>query len=304
MKQVKQSVDKEKFFYLLTLTKIHSNKLAEACHYSPSYISKILSGKRTIPYTDEFINSASRCFAYAINSNVQKKSASNAILKDTKQWPEDAEEGTKLIAAWIRDDSNPLMQKEMLPSKLPSSSKNGMTFFGNEGKRKAVLTALTMLEEKTDPINFYIYSDENIEWFTEDPMYLKSWQQQLEKILDKGGEVTSIFCEGHLRNHAKLGLKMWLPFIIKGKVKVFADIREDDIYHKTLFIAGNDIGIISSSIGDDTMHTTTIITDDPATIQTLHKEYDEYLKNATAYNGNRLGLLIDRLGEKLHLDIR
>lgn len=295
MHNTKITLDKEKLLFLIALTKTRGKELADACHYSPSYVSKVLSGQRTISGNDEFIKNASLFFACAIHNETQRAGASKVILNGEELWPKDTEEGAKLIASWMSNNTSPLEQNTELSSHYSHFNKSDNTFFGNEGKRQAVLTALSMLDDKNKPIDFFIYTDENLRWFTEDPTYLKKWQQQLEKVLDKGGCVTSIFCENHLKNNTKLGLKMWLPFLSKGKLKVYVDTQQENIYHKTLFIGGNDIGIISTSIGDDTINSVTTIIDDPASIHTLQEEFDGYLKKAIAFNGNRLGLLVDHL---------
>lgn len=59
MHNTKITLDKEKLLFLIALTKTRGKELADACHYSPSYVSKVLSGQRTISGNDEFIKNAS-----------------------------------------------------------------------------------------------------------------------------------------------------------------------------------------------------------------------------------------------------
>lgn len=90
----------QKLDFLMSLTNTHNIELAQAIDVDASAISRLRSGKRKLPKTQDFLPTMGAFFAKQLINEYQKKTAADTICPG-KPWPDDAESAAEQICLWL-----------------------------------------------------------------------------------------------------------------------------------------------------------------------------------------------------------
>lgn len=292
----------EKLDILMKITDTRNSALAKALSFDPSYIGRIRTGKRGIPKHMPFVEPAAAFFSKNIKTDYQKKLLSE-IVCGGKALPEDKDELEKLLAAWLKEEGKnkpdpssidlllyelsnaalldiPISASEQSPEAdiCSSDEKKPAYFYGNTGKRKATEHFLGRLCADKKPHNLLLFSDEDMTWLYEDPIFAKKWTNYLITLLKTGSHIKIIHTINRNLNDLMEAIQKWLPLYMAGDIEPYYYPRlRDGIYHRTLFIAKGQFAIISDSIGNDTSDMPNIFIEDASTLKGLEKEFNNFL---------------------------
>ncbi len=246
--------------YLMNLTHTKNTELARALAFDASYISRIRCGMRGLPRHKEFIEPASQFFARRLKEEYQQQSIRSAICPE-RTWPEDREEATALIAAWLssstvsamRSSSHPVPARS-LPASTASDSKGAKirVFYGDEGKRTAVVRFLTDLCALKRPLELLLYSDEKMNWLYEDPSFSRAWASLMRTFIAQGGRIRIIHTVSRDLEEMMEALKKWLPLYMSGAIQPYYYPRlRDRLFQHTRFICPGHAAVFSTSVCED-----------------------------------------------------
>lgn len=292
----------EKLDIIMKITDTRNSALGRALSFDPSYIGRIRSGKRGIPKHMPFVEPAASYFAKNIKTDYQKKLISEIINKG-KPLPEDKDLLEKIILEWLKDDNtpkNPVESIDFFLHQLSSGdihptrnehlnldttvavSKESSTlpvfFYGNEGKREATELFLSKLCRDGKPHTLLLFSDEDMTWLYEDPIFAKRWAAYLIRLLSNGSHIKIIHTIARNLNDIIEAIQNWLPLYISGDIEPYYYPRlRDGIYHRTLFLAVDQFAITSNSIGSDTADMPNIFITEDKVLKGLKKEFDNFL---------------------------
>lgn len=177
----------QKLDTLMKITNTNNNTLAKFLMFDPSYISRVRNGQRKLPRGKQMIADISRYFATNITDENQKKLLMT-IISPGNEFPSNPELTQQLLYNWFvnneTDDNSitnmmlrfsskeyhpPIDYAEYRPDSLISDG----YFYGNSGKREAVISFLEYASKRNKAYNLYLYSDESLNWLYENTSYTK-----------------------------------------------------------------------------------------------------------------------------------
>ena len=281
----------KKLNLLMKVTNTSNSSLGRALAFDASYISRIRTGKRGLPKNQPFISPVAAYFARNIRENYQKRTIADAVCPG-RSWPEDRSEAVELLATWLsRGDNFEENIDEQAPSLhdsesiLLSSDTDGNSsqpssiglYYGNSGKRSAVVKFLPKLCDLDTPQSLLLYSDESFEWLYEKPDFAKQWAALLFQFISKGGSIKIIHTISRDSGDMLEAVQKWVPLYITGAIKpYFYPKLRDGVYKRTLFIAQGHSALISNSVGTNTKNALNMLIYDYGAVQALEQEFHNY----------------------------
>ena len=300
-----------KLNFLMNLTGTKNSVLSKAVSFDPSYISRIRTGKRSMPNTPQFVDALTAYFSRNIRPGEQQAHLAAEICPG-RPLPEDREELQLLLSAWLRrtedaaPDSlgsflsgfasagmlaanaakavNPDMSPEELSAaiqgrtaQLEAETAGNAYFYGNEGKRRAVEIFLGRLCRSGKAHQLLLFSDEEMSWLYEDPAFAKRWAALLISLLSTGSRIRIPHNITRDSNEMFESVRKWIPLYMTGAIEpLYYPRLRDGVYHRSLFIAKDDSALISTSVGQQTDGMLNILISDKQAVHALEREYANY----------------------------
>ena len=151
-------------------------------------------------------------------------------------------------------------------------------FYGNAGKRDAVAAFLGALCEDGKAHRLLLFSDEDMTWLYEDPVFTRTWSQLMEKLLAGGSRIRIIHSIGRDENEMWEAVRKWLPIYLSGAIEPWYYPRlRDGIFQRTLFIAERRMALVSESTRGQAGEELVILLRDPEAADALEQEFSAYL---------------------------
>ena len=304
-----------KLDFLMTLTGTRNSVLSKAISFDPSYISRIRRGRRSIPLTPQFVTAVAGYFGRNIKDPGQLD-ALREVLCPGEELPDSKEALEELLAEWLGDKNRtaPDYVQNFLTGfyrasssagskadakaasavsgqdagagsgPLPTASSMGKPsseawfFYGNEGKRNAVEAFLARLCRTGKTYSLLLYSDEEMSWLYEDPVFAREWAAMLFHLLNTGSRIRIPHNITRNSNEMFEAVSKWIPLYMTGAIEPYYYPRlRDGVYHRSLFLAAGDSALISDSVGNATEGMLNILITDKAAVKALEQEYAEYI---------------------------
>lgn len=284
----------EKLDLIMNITSTTNSVLARAISIDPSLVSRLRRGNRIPSKNQNYITAMSDFFARNCTTEYQKAALEEILQKDL---PTNNSELTALIDAWFLEEIMPInsvanfmdgltnFQFAKVPSELDTDSltvnaneqSGDNVFYGADGKRNAVIRFLSLVIKRKSPTTLYLFSEENIEWLTEDPKFTVKWAALLFKVIQNGNKIKIIHVINRNLDEMLLGIEKWLPLYMTGAIEPYYYPKSrDGIFKRTLFIALDTAVVTSSSVGDGVKSAANFFYTDKNTIAALTEEYQEY----------------------------
>ncbi|MDD4387520.1 MAG: hypothetical protein PHD15_07220 [Clostridia bacterium] len=156
---------------------------------------------------------------------------------------------------------------------------NSTYYYGDEGKRQAVIRFLNNIKDKTNQ-TLLLFSDESMNWMLEEK-FASNWSKLLIKVLKNGNRIKIIHTIAREYDEIFEAVSKWLPLYLTGMIEPFYYPKlRDGIIRRTLFICSSE-AIISNSIGNSTDDMLNIFITDKIAVSSLRKEFYNYLELCT-----------------------
>ncbi|MCF8011251.1 MAG: transcriptional regulator [Clostridiales bacterium] len=289
----------EKLDLLMNLTNTTNSILARAISVDPSFVSRLRRGLRSPAKNENYIKPMSDYIARNCTSAYQRAALKEAMKRPDEGLPYDAEALSELILEWFSRESGE--RKSAVESfmkglsnfqfrKMPGSGAidtgsapkstpvNGSVFYGVEGKRSAVIHFLSLVLGKESPTTLLLFSDENMEWLTENREFTDKWASLLFQVLMKGNKIKIIHTVSRSLDEILAAIENWLPMYMTGNIEPYYYPKtRDGIFRRTLFIAAGTAAVTSSSVGEDgAKSAANVFFTDSHAIKALTEEYKGY----------------------------
>lgn len=287
----------DKLSLLMHLQNIPNNKLAKFLSVDPSLVSRWRNGSREMPQKSEYI----RLIAEYITSHGSDfQNIIDVLSIDCNDSPCEICMLTERIAAWLGDDNKPSLtlvnqfieklntSKSMkLPmfthenySRYASGKKlSAEAFVGNEGKRNAVIKFLDEVIRSPEKTTLLLYSDEPMDWLTEDPDFTLLWAQMLVHTLRVGHRIRIIHTINRNMNELLSAIDKWLPLYMTGAIEpYYYPSYQESIFKRSLFIAPGIAGLTSNTVSESES-SEQLFHRDSQMVSTLVAEFETYLRN-------------------------
>jgi hypothetical protein len=121
-------------------------------------------------------------------------------------------------------------------------------YFGKTGLREAAQRFLANAAIKSGPGELLLYSDSDIEWMTDDAVYVKRWGALMTAVLSGGTRIRIIHNIGRTNAEMLAAISMWLPLYATGLVEPYYCRAElGGRFQHTLFVSETD-AVIGSAV--------------------------------------------------------
>lgn len=287
----------EKLEYLMSITKTTNSALSFYTSIDASHISRLRRGQRSLPKNETYVKNMAIYFARHCTAEYQRKALLNALhiniipsndiqLSDwIYHWLIDNKSNdVKTIEHFLEDFSTPKLSKELLKKsdsirvEIDSSVKETAIYYGLDGKRQAVIRFLSEVIKNDKPQELLLFSDEDMEWLTEDSSFIGKWASLMSQIISKGNKITIIHTVSRNLNDMLDAINQWMPLYMTGAIKpYYYPKKRDGVYRRTLFIAPESVAIVSSSVGNMQNKSANILLKNKEAIEAFAFEYHEYL---------------------------
>ncbi len=273
----------------MSITKVSNSSLARHCSLDASFISRIRRGKRNIVSDAPYLRQMAAYLIRGIKTQLQKDSVVALLKKpldftDSKQLQEE-------VYKWFVEENkinsidNALDNFKNSSFSFTSNDKytqedlyksGALIGYSKQGKREIVIKFLKTVLEYNQPTNLYLYSDENMDWLTEDKAYLDLWASLMIKIIKKGNKIKIIHTIERNFDEMINAIMQWVPMYLTGAIEpYYYPKRRDGVLSRTLFIASN-IAVVSSSSINQTK-AANFYFEDKAVINSFEEEYNNLL---------------------------
>lgn len=221
-----------RFNELLALFRVTNKQLATALNVDPSLVSRWKNGQR---YPSIKYNQMQDIAQFFLNlkQNDQEKQALQNIFAMQKLVTPHLSDPLQLLTQYLSErraqtSASPTTTATTLPNlKQPrviespgQINKTYSIFHDNKGKRKAILRFLQQAL-KSLPTDIYIYSDENLIWWSEDVNFQKEWRDLLQEIVLKKHNVHIIHHPQQDHSSFFNYLNLWYQLHFSGNVRSY-----------------------------------------------------------------------------------
>ncbi len=288
----------QKLDFLMNITKTTNSSLSMQISLDASHISRLRRGQRRLVPNAEYIE---KMAAYFVRQCVEEyqKSALLEILKRPAALFDDPAKAVEQLYLWLlADEKNEsasvagfLNGLNIVPSgSFKNNSKNytiadipetipGISlYYGREGKREAVIRFLSIVVKIKKPGYIFLYSDESMDWMTQDSAFQLKWMELLYKVISRGNRIKIIHTVSRNLDEMLEALSKWIPLYMTGAIEpYYYPKKRDGIFRRTMFIAPEKAAVSSNSFDSMSDKVTNILFTEEKAIESMAEEFNCYL---------------------------
>ncbi|MDO5712789.1 MAG: hypothetical protein Q4Q07_00020 [Tissierellia bacterium] len=285
---------------LMNFFKIQNKSLAEVLNCDPSLISKYRGGERIPSMDNEMVIHMTHYFSFLAISegkglalckvmgmeeieHINEKILSELILKWMLQGEMDALLMDKIFNM-MENYQETCVDYSKLSKILESTSlpyQEVMKKQGKEGIRKQVLLFLSLIAKSEKTLELKLFSDQSMDWMTEDPEFFNIWRTLMLTILICGHRVQII--HNILRTDRELyaALEGWLPLHLSGNIEsYYYKLPASDLFSNTLFINCGEFAVVGNSVVGLEDEADFYFTKDEGTLKRVEHVFDSLIENS------------------------
>ena len=248
---------------LILFLGISKAKFAEEMFYSPSAMTRILSGDSTPRNLQNFISHASDLVCSKYSNAENFKELQEFLQSETESLPCDIDNARLLIEQWllVSPDNNLAASGSLLRSidefdyetymsgvdlaaveRIPTTrikipiTKN---YEGQAGMEQGIYEFLkaTVTSTSHDPI--FVYSDHPIEHLSKDPATIEKWKKAIGAAILQGKGIQILHNMDRPFEEMMIGIESWLPLYMTGNVQsYYSDHPSSHLFNHILMVSG------------------------------------------------------------------
>lgn len=287
----------EKLDFLMNITKTTNSTLAHYTSVDASYISRLRRGKRRLSKNENYVRAMVTYFTKHCVEDYQKKALFD-LLSDDGIILDENDKIEEILYNWIIIRTNPhkgvegflndlsLFQFRSSPNIEIQKNINKKDFinseigihYGLKGKRDAVLAFLRSVIDTGSPQTLYLFSDEDMEWLTDDPVFTAKWASLMSQVIRQENKIKVIHTVSRDLDEMLNAIRDWMPLYMTGAIEpYYYPKKRDGIFKRTLFIAPKTVALVSNSVGNMEESIPSMLVFDENAILAFHKEFSNYL---------------------------
>ena len=295
----------EKLDYLMNLTKTTNSSLALHTSLDPSYISRLRNGKRKPAKNENYVGKMAVYFEKncrerhqlvslmdVMGVDISSVNKNHSISKHIHNWMlsqdgdgdknaklEDFLDGFSKFKADIPQNSITTSLNNDDYNEVDVLDNTYKAYYGSAGKRDAVMAFLALVKNKKKPGKILFYSDESMDWMTEDPRFAQKWAMNMMQLIGMGNKMTIIHTISRNLDEMLSAVGKWMPLYMTGAIEpYYYPKKRDGIFKRTLFVAENTAAVTSSSVYNAQNETANFLFTDKETVASFGNEFEDYLK--------------------------
>lgn len=272
----------DRFDALMKIAQVSNSRLGRAISMNSSHIGRLRSGARPLARKHDYIPPMCAYLAGHMTQAYQLEALQNltgmpAVALGSVQ------DMARFMEQWLLAEQTPSPAHDQpnadIPCTAPTqrSSECALSFYGNEGKRRAVERFFSLVLAQEKPTTLLLYSDEDMAWLYEDEAFAVRWAQLFLRVVQKGSRVRIIHTVSRDMNEMMEAVHKWLPIYLTGSVEPYCYPRlRDGVLARTLFIAPHTAAVVSASVGRQTEGMLNHFITQRDAVDALTLEYERY----------------------------
>lgn len=287
----------DKFNFLMNITGTKNSSIAKQLSLDPSYISRIRRGERSFAKNADYVKNIAEYFARRFRNGENIKMLSD-LTGRSRELLLHSGQREDAIAYWLvghPDDNSEkidgflsavsgmgrkaVMQRRKTDASLSVRDEGSCIMTGSEGMRKAVLLFLEKVLESNEASSVLLFSDEPMDWLTENKEFEKKWKSMMMELARKGNRIKIIHSLGRNLDEMLMGIAEWMPLHMTGTIEPYYYPRKKDgIFRHTLFVAPGISAVFSRSVKGMDGDKAVFHIKNQAGINALENEFYSYLR--------------------------
>lgn len=289
---------KEKLDSLMEVFGVSNNRLAKALAVDASLVSRWRTGKRMPNPDSPHIKSIASYFAEMAKMDYQKTAlweimglplsnyTAKKILEEfLQQWLKGQLARENVLINNFLDKIGKTEGFPCLPPSLPpeknltaSHPLRAEILYGLEGKQKGVLAFLEAVLQGKELCPLLLYSDESMEWFRDDRLFMRRFASMFYQVIAKGHQVKIVHTISRDMSEMFAAIDFWLPFYITGAIQpYYCPKYREHYFRRTIFAAPGTAVLTSSTLQGLERNAPNLFSTDLPFVNSLTQEYYEYL---------------------------
>jgi len=252
----------DKLDCLMRITDASNSALALYVRLDPSHISRLRHGQRGAIRDESCLDAMAAFFARRCREDFQR----NALRELIRESPA-ADEAVlrRQICNWLTGEADRAFAG--LPSSAPADAAGAgsprgekavcgedaqvSVYCGGGSRRQAADDFLSAAEAQEKPGTLLLFSDEAVDWLTEDASFAARWAARMAALLRAGKRICVIHTVNRNLGEMAVAFRLWIPLYMTGLIEPYYCPRvRDGIFRRTLFILPGAAAVVSSSVGD------------------------------------------------------
>lgn len=286
-----------KLNFLMELTNTSNSQLAKHLSLDPSYISRIRRGERNMPKYEQYAYVLAAFFSKLCVVDYQRAALSEKLQKPEIKELSSQEDMKNILSEWLLNNNQdqsqeiaapPMSTKKsvgnilsdfMLSQGQTGEQQSMITYYGTAGKRRATIALFNLALSQTTPKTLLLYSDDDVQWIKDNPVFYAEWCQLLQQVIVRGHKIKIIHKVSRNIYEMLSIIQQWLPFYITGSVEPYYYPKlRDGVYKRTLYVLSDVAAMFSTSIGNDGIDLSpNFMSTDRQVVDSFKNEFYSYL---------------------------
>ena len=244
----------ERFYAVLEISELSNIALSRKAHVDPSLISRYRSGLRSPASNPDIAELLSSVLFKTISESGRIEALSNLMNIPRENVNEEALSGWLCESALNSDTSfastekllgaleshmiptrNDLSNEDLLLLSEPISEPKAL-YKGYKGLREAVIRFLKEAE-RDHAKELLLFSNQNMEWMMEDPVFLRKWALLMGKCIKGGTKIRIIHNIDRHLEEMNSAIISWLPLYMTGMIEPFySTLSTGTLFSRTIFL--------------------------------------------------------------------
>ena len=279
---------------IMNIAGVSNSTTGRATAISGAHIGRLRNGTRPLPKEHDFLTPLCEYLARHITKDYQLTALVNltGMNEDSagdsqktalylENWlqekPEDSAAGRFIsgFSSYAAVSGAP-SQSETLENEEKTDSES--YYYGNEGKRRAVIRFFQAVLREKKPQTLLLYSDEPFAWLYEDVVFVRQWMKLFGTVLKKGNRVKIVHTVSRDMNEMMEGLIKWIPIYMTGAIEPYYYPRlRDGLFQRTMFIAPDTTAVTSTAVQQNTDRNLNSYVEDKNAVTALTVEFEQFL---------------------------
>lgn len=263
--------------FLMNITHMSNAALAKAVNIDPSAVSRLRSGKRSLPRYPDFLPSMASFFAKSLVEDYQKKTVAEEISPGVL-WPDNPAYASNMIYHWLLDDGEATVFRLCPDSapKAPAPLKAGY-YYGKNGLCYAVVSLLKAVIADGKPRDVLLVYEGDSDLFEAMPDAAEEWLRLFKRVSALGCGIRLIRVCQHPPLLVLERAKKWLPACSGISMPSFSCPRAAELMRFRMLLVASGLSAVESTIYGKSPdgQLVQLIADKPA-VRALEHEFCHY----------------------------
>ena len=292
------SMFSEKLSALMRISKITGIALSDKIGIDVTYISRLKRGKRTLPKNPEFLRPLAHTMAQIISSEGQlevlckEMGVSFDYLKalNTKEfedvlfdWLDESNlevDRNKRIVGFMEKIKNVPGNTERTLNAEIKNIKKSEFYYGNEGRKEAIIRALSETAEAKDCKVLHFFSDESYSELDYDEKFINQCSALFNMIAQNGTKIKIIHTISPNPETIFMPISSWINLYLDGMLESYScKEKEKSYFKKTMIVAPGKFAVVSNNVKNNEDGGVYFYISEEKAVDGFVKEFESFLDN-------------------------